>query len=542
MLILCVVVSSHTVFAGTGTIDASNYTSFLCTNTACTTGSRIVWRTTNGTAVSITDTALTGNLWGENIGWINLNPTNGGVSNTTAGVLSGYAWGQNSGWINFSPTNGGVTINTGTGEFSGYAWSQNDGWIKFDCTTPGSNYCVKTDWRPSSGGGSGGSSGGGFGLGGGLGTGGGGDTGGGGAGAGGGGGSGGGGGGSSGGRIFTGGKVVDIVSKYVPKAPLDRVIEAVQTPVATVVMVVGAVSGFLMSVLTVLFSNPLSFSELFLIPIRIWGIIMTALGIKKRSRPWGTVYDSITKQPLDPAYVVLQDMNGNEVATSITDLDGRYGFLVPPGTYRMLAHKTNYEFPSKRLAVQTSDEIYQDLYHNELITLQEGDVITKNIPMDPLNFDWNEFAKRDQGLLRFFSRGDIWFNRIANILFVVGFAITALASYVAPKVYNIVTLFVYVVLLVLKSTVLKPRPFGRMRYKDSKRPIRFAIIRIFSAGTEHEATHKVTDKNGKYYCLIPNGLYYVKVERKNQDNTYTPIYTSETIEVKKGYMNKTFEI
>jgi acyl carrier protein len=33
-------------------IDATNYTSYLCSDAPCTTGSRIVWKTTNGTAVN----------------------------------------------------------------------------------------------------------------------------------------------------------------------------------------------------------------------------------------------------------------------------------------------------------------------------------------------------------------------------------------------------------------------------------------------------------------------------------------------------------
>ncbi|MBP6908428.1 MAG: carboxypeptidase regulatory-like domain-containing protein [Candidatus Pacebacteria bacterium] len=592
-----------TVFAATGTITTGYQQSTFSDQDADDDGfdDVIDWRPPNtDNPVSITDSAITGTIWGESVGWIKLNPTgSGGVTNTTGGVLGGYAWGENAGWISFncanststcSSANGNwkVTINT-SGEFSGYAWSQNYGWIKFEC--PGSDTaadadsyadtCVKTDWTPSSslmqcedgvdndsdgmidypadtgcsslsdntelttsggsgssGGSSGGSAGSGAGSGAGTGTG-----------AGSGAGAGSGSGSSSGGRISIPSVIenritqtINIVTTFITKTPIQKVVDAVNTPVATVLMVVGAVSGFLMSFLTVLFSNPLSFSEMFLIPIRIWGLIMTALGLRKRNRPWGVVYDSITKQPLDPAYVVLQDLNGNEVATSITDLDGRYGFLVPPGTYRMLAHKTNYEFPSKKLSGQTHDELYQDLYLNDVITLGEGDVITKNIPMDPLHFDWNEFAKKDQGLMKFFSRGDVWFARIANILFGFGFAVTAIASYVAPKLYNVITLFVYVLLLILKSTVLKPRPYGRMRHKDTKRPIRFAIVRIFSVGVDREVSHKVTDMYGKYYCLIPNGRYYLKIDKKNTDGTYTPIHTSGEIEVTKGYINKTFDI
>ena len=92
--------------------------------------------------VHITDTALTGSAYGENIGWITLNPpTYGGVTNDGAGNLSGYAWSENAGWIDFSK----VTIGT-DGVFAGDAYSPNIGWIAFGT----GNDKVSTDWRPAS--------------------------------------------------------------------------------------------------------------------------------------------------------------------------------------------------------------------------------------------------------------------------------------------------------------------------------------------------------------------------------------------------------
>jgi hypothetical protein len=92
-----------------------------------------------GNGVDVTSTDLTGYIWGENIGWINLSPTNyGGVVNDGVGNLSGYAWGENVGWINFS----GVAIHPVTGLFSGYAWGENIGWINF--APPGIG--IKTSW------------------------------------------------------------------------------------------------------------------------------------------------------------------------------------------------------------------------------------------------------------------------------------------------------------------------------------------------------------------------------------------------------------
>ena len=94
-----------------------------------------------GSGVTVSGTGLTGYAWGENIGWIKFDPVFGGVTNDGNGALSGYAWSENAGWINFNPTGGGVSINA-CGEFDGHAWGENIGWIKFNH----SQGMVKTSW------------------------------------------------------------------------------------------------------------------------------------------------------------------------------------------------------------------------------------------------------------------------------------------------------------------------------------------------------------------------------------------------------------
>ncbi len=165
--------------AEAGSISASSYTAQVCENTACTVTSTSpvnfgVFATTPASNVTVTDTALSGFIWGKSFGWavLNCGNTTSGcisananfkVSNDGQGHLSGYAWGETSGWINFGPFSNSVTspvsINS-SGQFNGYAWTENHGWIKFDCSNP--SYCVTTDWRPqtlSSGGGSSGCTG-----------------------------------------------------------------------------------------------------------------------------------------------------------------------------------------------------------------------------------------------------------------------------------------------------------------------------------------------------------------------------------------------
>jgi hypothetical protein len=87
---------------------------------------------------TVSSSKLTGFIWAENIGWINLSPVSyGGIVNDGGGNLSGYAWGENVGWINFDPNvpgdsnHYGVTIDS-EGNFDGWAWGENIGWINFN--------------------------------------------------------------------------------------------------------------------------------------------------------------------------------------------------------------------------------------------------------------------------------------------------------------------------------------------------------------------------------------------------------------------------
>lgn len=656
-----------------GTIDAVNHRAQVCENDACTSTSTSEINFGYFTSpqdsynVHVTDTELTGFIWGESFGWVVLNctnttsgcsSTNGNfkVANNTSGALSGYAWGENAGWINFGPfvnNNASTVVINSTGEFNGYAWSQNYGWIKFDCSD--TQYCVSTDWRPStarpecsdgidndgdskidaldsgcinnnvydpgddvelvnhsgssgsgsgsgsstsstsssssgSGDGNGSSSSGdgngsstssssgdgnssstssssgdgngsssssssGDGNGSSSGDGGGSSS------------SGGGGssssssGGSSSGGFFRnfcqlnpgniaclppseifGKKIAPAVSA-IKKVAKDFITKPVGEKVTQAVSTVGVVSGVAVSVASGIFLNPLSASELFLVPFRLWALLMAALGLKKKNRPWGTVYDSVTKQPLDPAYVVLKNEKGEEVATSITDLDGRYGFLIGPGTYTLLANKTNYKFPSEKMAGKDADELYNDLYFGGTIVINnEGEVIAKNVPLDPLKFDWNEFAKKDQNLMKFYSNRQKILAVISNVLFVFGFGVTIIAVIIAPKTYNIITLVLYIVLFILKKTVLRPKLQGSVIDKNTNNPMPFTIVRIFSSATRKEVIHKITDKIGKYYCIIPNGTYFVTLERKKVDGTYELVYTSNSIDVTKGYLYTDFKV
>ncbi len=318
-----------------------------------------------------------------------------------------------------------------------------------------------------------------------------------------------------------------------------KIIESKPGDVAVKTFTTAGVVGGGIAASSVFILNPAVAADLLFMPFRLWGLLLSALGLKKRRRPWGTVYDSVTKQPIDPAYVTLTNLESKKDDTSITDLDGRYGFLVPTGKYTLAANKTNYTFPSKKLAGKKSDELYGDLYFGEEINVQSGAVISRNIPLDPVNFDWNEFVKGKKKLMKFYSRREKITRIITNWIFRIGFVISLISLILVAAPYNLIIFGLYIILSILRKFGLRQKAFGSLTDSNNN-PLSFAIIRIISPDLNIEITSKVADKIGRYYCLVPKGKYYVKIEKKNDDESYSLVHTSPVFEAADGIINKSF--
>ena len=325
------------------------------------------------------------------------------------------------------------------------------------------------------------------------------------------------------------------------------ILNAARTPAGTTTNKVASAIGLLATIAaafaTLLFAAPFALAEIALLPFRLWTALLIIFGFKKRAHPWGTVYDSVTKQPIDPAYVILMDMAGNEVATCITDIDGRYGFSVPAGTYKIVANKTNFVFPSVKLANRQSDELYSGLYFGETIVLkEENEIVARNIPMDQLNFDWNEFAKNEQKRLSYYRKSDVLIARFATFFFWLGFAIAAISLLASHTTYNAIVFVIYILLFLIRQYSVQFKPKGAIKDIMTDQPLSFAILHVLSLSTGQEITHKVADRLGNYYCLLPNGEYRIVIDRKNPDASYTKIPVSEPVIVKKGYLKKNFAL
>lgn len=98
--------------------------------------------------------------------------------------------------------------------------------------------------------------------------------------------------------------------------------------------------------------------------------------ITKHTLPWGVVYDSANRNPIDLALIRLSNFaDGRVVETKVSDKEGRFGFLAQAGNYKISASKEGYRFPSK---------ISKEGYKGEMIEIKsdsEG-LIKIEIPLD----------------------------------------------------------------------------------------------------------------------------------------------------------------
>ncbi len=284
--------------------------------------------------------------------------------------------------------------------------------------------------------------------------------------------------------------------------------------------------------------NISSFSDFWLIIVQIINSFLTWIGFRKRRRHWGTVYDSVTKQPIDPAIVELVEVTdgkpGKVLEQAITDLSGRFGFLERIGQFILRVKKTNYEFPSK-IILGKVDGIFSNLYHNEILTVQKtGDVLSPNVPMDAIAFDWNQQDKKR--LVKINSKLELLVYHGLNVLFWAGAFATFLQVIIHVTFVTVSLAVIYSLLLVLQYKLNRFKLAGHI--KSGTVAIEGLILEASPENIPGVTLGRaVTDENGKFFLKLPKGKFTVKVKRL--DGEHVEVIYSTNVEMdREGVFNK----
>lgn len=247
--------------------------------------------------------------------------------------------------------------------------------------------------------------------------------------------------------------------------------------------------------------------------------ILAFFSLKQTKQFWGIVYDSVTKQPLDPVIVKLLYADGREIETCVTDLAGRYGFLARPGKFKIFARKSNYVFPSQ-YAAGAEDGIYKNLYHGEFFELYDDyEVVAPNIPMDPGSFDWNQKAK--QLVIKTHPYLNLLFRRLVSAVFWFVFLLCSAAIWQAyPHVpaYLYAVAGVYVLLLFFSAVIPETRLWGRLVFKTGNVDMANWVLELNNPRFPGiNFGRAVTREDGKFLLRANRGPYQLSIFRTLED-------------------------
>ncbi len=228
------------------------------------------------------------------------------------------------------------------------------------------------------------------------------------------------------------------------------------------------------------------------------------LGRRKEERNWGTVFEKNTHLPIPTVKIVLTDMKGDELATTYSDREGRFGFLVEPGTYYFQVHKKDFTIVNDI----KDDDLYGSVYHGVPVTVAQDTVMITNIAMESLTQDWAVYGQRKAA--QYHSAMTIVKKHFFVVLYYAGFLATAVITYFFPSLFNITMLTLYVAIFIYQ-TFFKKKKYGEVTTAAGA-PIPFAVVSLHDAGTGTKEKFAVTDGAGRYYMLAEDGKYTIRAK------------------------------
>ena len=311
------------------------------------------------------------------------------------------------------------------------------------------------------------------------------------------------------------GQLFKRIQQFLDDPVIEEIAERYVAPTAigvSVVFVTPSMSNIFVPLLRYLFLQPL-----------------LLLG-RKRRREWGQVYNSLTKLPVHLAIVRLVDAaTGRVMQSRVTDAQGRYFFIVSPGSYRIEVDKKGLSFPSILLRGLSADKDLTDLYFGAAMSItDDGAAVAANIPLDPEGVVKPPARIIMQHRIRFVQQA----VSLTGIFVTAGTFIISPVWYMAAFLSGHICLYLLLLRYVMPK---KPKNWGTVSDAKDHRPIDKAIVRLFAGEYNKLVDSQVTGSSGRYAFLVGPNRYYLTVEKSGYREHQTA-----TTEVAEGEVSGTF--
>jgi cysteine-rich repeat protein len=258
---------------------------------------------------------------------------------------------------------------------------------------------------------------------------------------------------------------------------------------------------------TVSFLSTLGFS-IFSLPYYILQFIfwlLNLLGIRKKGKPWGFVYNSVSKSPLPRAIVRLFSQD-TLMETQVTDVNGVFHMTAKEGEYTMKVRKNGFKFPTRQISGD-EDGPRKNVYKGELYKVKsDKEVMNLSVPMDP---------KKPPVFKAFLKK--VWsytynvLKKINPIVITIGIIMSAIAYYFTGNIINLILLILNIVVLGLNLWV---RYFEKTQWGHvvdiNGNPLSHVEIGLFDKKYKRLIDTRITDEKGRYRFVVLGDIYILK--------------------------------
>src|SRR3990172_7504722 len=260
-------------------------------------------------------------------------------------------------------------------------------------------------------------------------------------------------------------------------------------------------------------------------PQLLGAAFLALLGLrKKKERPWGLIYDSITKHPLNFGIVRLFSKSGQEIGTEITDQFGAFSFLPAPGAYALGAQRPGYLFPSKFVKGARDGE-YENIYRGgEFAVGPEQAAVSLSVPLDPP--DTSTYGR----VLTIFRRRGFGINAV---ILLIGVSLSALSYLAIPTALNQILVIIYMggLAVLLASRTASASHWGAVR-DERGQPQGGIALALVNAKSGALVKRRVTNPEGRDQFLAPRGEYRILLSSVDWERVPDG-YQGENIRLKK---------
>ncbi len=238
--------------------------------------------------------------------------------------------------------------------------------------------------------------------------------------------------------------------------------------------------------------------------------ILSFLGLRKKGKPYGVIYNSVTKEPINKAIVRIYNNQGKLVRTDVTNIYGVFTADLEPGKYRFQVHAPGFKFPSTLLGNTSSDAPYQNLYYGDLTKIEKEDP-EFSIPLDPI-----KVPKYKSTIVKLRSTIGKIIKFISPILLAVGFTTTLFTLLKYNDLYSKILMALYIpsIILTLHTIFSKVKKYGLIM-SNKKQPLKGVEIGLKELNYDKIIGKRATDENGLYRFIVSPGSYELVILNNN---------------------------